>query len=325
MTTSSTPSSLNQIRSLPASGVSSRIVGSSCNRPEIWGVVACAGCAAVTADPRCSVWGGQLAIACSGQYSKQARESDRSMTPLGRLTLIDWLCVDLCLIGLRNDSSFLCLASILPLVGFRLYDNTGIPALGSSVMPHPANLEQSSQPARERLIEIPDSISGEQLIEIPDPISDDLCRTLKELHDEVKSKLVGSDGQLYDSNEAMSNGVYSLGQHLFAKDWDGDPSNLRSVLENLLKCPIMHELINVPVTMLTPSNQNMRSFEREAAQRWLINRNQGHPLTREPVLGVVLDECTYKIIELLLSHQNEARPPAQQSMSSPTDTLLAGN
>jgi len=312
MTTSSTPSSLNQIRSLPASGVSLRIVGSSCNRPEIWGVVACAGCAAVTADPRCAVGGGQLAMACSGQYSKQARESDRSMTRLGRLTLIDWLCVDLCLIGLHNDSSFLCLASILPIVGFRLYDATGIPALGSSVMRHPADLEQSSQPARERLIEI------------PDPISDDLCRTLTELHDEVKSKLVGSDGQLYDSNEAMSNGVYSLGEHLFAKDWDGDPSNLRSVLENLLTCPIVSDFIDVPVTMLTESNQNMHAFEREAAQRWLINSNQ-HPLTRKRVFGVVMDECTYKIIELMLSHQNEARPPAQQSMSSPTDTLLAGN
>jgi hypothetical protein len=237
------------------------------------------------------------------------------MTPLVRLTLIDWLCVDLCLIGLHNDSSFLCLASILPLVGFRLYDATGIPALGSSVMWHPADLEQSSQPVRERLIEI------------PDPISDDLYHTLKELHDEFKSKLVGSDGQLYDSNEAMSNGVYSLGEHLFAKDWDGDRSNLRSVLENLLTCPIIFEFINVPVTMLTRSNQNMRSFEREAAQQWLINSNQrhAHPLTREPVVGVVVDEGTAKIIELLLSHQNETRPPAQQSMSSPTDTLLAGN
>lgn len=315
MITSLPPSSPNQTRRLPDSGVSPGIVWRSCNRPEIWGVVACAGSAAVTADPGCAVWWGQLAIACSGQYSKQARESDRSMTRLGRLTLIDWLCVDLCLIGLHKDSSFLCLASILPLVGFRLYDATGIPALGSSVMWHPADLEQSSQPARERLIEI------------PDPISDDLYHTLKELYDEVKSKLVGSDGQLYQSAEGMPSDVYSLGEHLFAKNWDGDRLNLRSVLEDLLTCPIILEFINVPVTMLTRSNQNMHSFEREAAQQWLINSNQRHPLTREPVVGLALDELSAEIIQLLLEYQP---PPAQQSMAdpvsqpdTPTDPLLA--
>lgn len=317
MTTSLPPSSPNQTRRLPDSGVSPGIVWRSCNRPEIWGVVACAGSAAVTADPNCAVWSGQLAIACSGQCSKQARESDRSMTRLGRLTLTDWLCVDSCLIGLHHkDSVLLCLASILPLVGLRLYNETGIPALGSSVMWHLADfLEQSSQPARERLIEI------------PDPISDDLYHTLKELHDEVKSKLVGSDGQLYQSAEGMPSDVYSLGKHLFAKNWDGDRLNLRSVLEDLLTCPIILDFINVPVTMLTQSNQNMHSFEKEAAQQCLINSNQQHPLTREHVVGLALDELSAKIIQLLLKYQP---PPAQQSMAdpasqpdTPTDPLLA--
>ena len=125
----------------------------------------------------------------------------------------------------------------------------------------------------------------------------------------------------------MPEGVYNLGQHPFAKDWDGDRSTVRSALVDLLQCPISLGSIENPVTIQTASNQSMHPFDRQSVAEWLRQRTQDtsvHPLTREAVVGFALDEGTAKIIQLLLSHQPVAQPPGQHVMDDPRAPLVGG-